>query len=281
MIAADRRRHDLAASGRPVVRARHVRRRSGSSPRSPRSLAAVAGLAWAAWPGRGVRIPAEPAGTLGLRQRYLRHIDELEQQVAADELAPRALHHELSRTLRRFAGRARHRMARRRCRPAPSTPPGSVAVAAAVRRFEHPQFEAASRWRSARRARRRHGPCRRHGAHRAGRRERCEAPMSVLAFSFRQAWMGVLVLAVDRGHRWCSRSAGAGVGRHRSRWTARPPIANVGRVDVGRRRSPGSCAATSGLDRRRGRVWSRSSAWRRAAAGDAPAQRPVAPAPAR
>jgi hypothetical protein len=105
---------------------------------------AACGLAWALWPSRRVRIPAEPAGTLGLRQRYLRHLDDLGQQVAAHELTPRALHHELSRTLRRFAadlGTDR----------ATSMSSGELdacgqgAVAAAVRRFEHPQFEAESR----------------------------------------------------------------------------------------------------------------------------------------
>ena len=102
---------------------------------------AVTGLAWAAWPGRRVRIPAEQAGTLGLRQRYLRHIDELEQQVTAHELAPRALHHELSRTLRRFAVELGTHGATSMSSGALDAA-GQRAVAAAVRRFEHPQFEA-------------------------------------------------------------------------------------------------------------------------------------------
>lgn len=105
------------------------------------SLFAVAGLAWAMWPTRRVRIPAEPAGTLGLRQRYLRHLDELEQQVVAHELPPRALHHELSRTLRRFAVELGTDGATSMSSGALDVV-GQRAVAAAVRRFEHPQFEA-------------------------------------------------------------------------------------------------------------------------------------------
>jgi hypothetical protein len=101
----------------------------------------VAGLAWATWPSRRVRIPAEPAGKLGLRQRYLLHIDELEQQVRANELAPRALHHELSRTLRRFAVElGTHGAASMSSGDLDAA--GQRAVAAALRRFEHPQFEA-------------------------------------------------------------------------------------------------------------------------------------------
>jgi hypothetical protein len=102
---------------------------------------AVAGLTWAAWPGRRVRIAHEPAATLGLRQRYLRHIDELEQKVVAHELAPRALHHELSRTLRRFAVELGTHGATSMSSGALDDA-GQRAVAAAVRRFEHPQFEA-------------------------------------------------------------------------------------------------------------------------------------------
>ena len=105
---------------------------------------ACGGLVWAVWPSRRVRIPAEPAGSLGLRQRYLRHLDDLEEQVAAHELTPRALHHELSRTLRRFAVE----LGTDRATSMSSgqlDDCGQVAVAAAVRRFENPQFEAESR----------------------------------------------------------------------------------------------------------------------------------------
>jgi hypothetical protein len=105
---------------------------------------AACGLAWALWPGRRVRIPAEPTGALGLRQRYLHHLDDLESQLAAHELTPRALHHELSRTLRRFAAE----LGTDRATSMSSgelDARGQRAVAAAVRRFEHPQFEAESR----------------------------------------------------------------------------------------------------------------------------------------
>lgn len=102
---------------------------------------AVCGLAWALWPGRRARIAPEAAGTLGLRQRYLRHLDELEQQVIANELAPRALHHELSRTLRRFAVELGTHGATSMSSVALDAA-GQRAVAATVRRYEHPQFEA-------------------------------------------------------------------------------------------------------------------------------------------
>ncbi len=77
---------------------------------------------------------------VGLRDRYLRRLDELERQVGAEELTPRALHHELSRTLRRFAGELG--IARASSMSAGALDEaGQRRLAAAVRRYEHPQFE--------------------------------------------------------------------------------------------------------------------------------------------
>ena len=104
-------------------------------------LLAAGGLAWALWPRGRARIPASPAGPLGVRQRYLRHLDELEQRVVAAELTPRALHHELSRTLRRFAAELGTDGATSMSAGALDAA-GQRSVATAVRRFEHPQFEA-------------------------------------------------------------------------------------------------------------------------------------------
>ena len=109
------------------------------------SIVAVAlalfGLAWALWPGRRARIAPADAGALGLRQRYLRHLDDLEQKVASLELTPRALHHELSRTLRRFAVDLGTHGATSMSSGALKAA-GQHAVADVVRRYEHPQFEA-------------------------------------------------------------------------------------------------------------------------------------------
>ena len=204
------------------------------------SRSRAAWLAWALWPGRRIRIPAEPAGTLGLRQRYLRHIDELEQQVAAHELPPGALHHELSRTLRRFAVEARHGW-RTSMSSGALDAAGQRAVAAAVRRFEHPQFEADPRGDPLVRARRRSLGGHRHGA--ADRRCRGASAVIVLAFRFRQAWVGVLVLALaalvvlEVGRRATPVPTGVvgRLGRRRQRRLRRRR----------RHRSLGSCAATS------------------------------------
>ena len=101
---------------------------------------AIGGLAWCFWPARPPRIVSRGADVLGLRERYLHHVDDLERQAGTDGLTPRALHHELSRTLRRFAvdlGTAH----------ATSMSAGALdgagqrAVASAVRRYENPQFE--------------------------------------------------------------------------------------------------------------------------------------------
>ena len=104
-------------------------------------LLAAGALAWALWPSGRARIPASPAGPLGLRQRYLRHLDDLEQKVVAAELTPRALHHELSRTLRMFASELGTDGATSMSAGALDAA-GQRSVATAVRRYEHPQFEA-------------------------------------------------------------------------------------------------------------------------------------------
>ena len=101
---------------------------------------AAGGLAWCFWPARRSRIVPSGSVLLGVRERYLRHVDELERQVVTDVLSPRALHHELSRTLRRFAvdlgtGRATSMSA------SALDGAGQRAVASAVRRYENPQFE--------------------------------------------------------------------------------------------------------------------------------------------
>jgi hypothetical protein len=103
-------------------------------------LAAIGGLSWAFRRRRPVQAAA-PRPQLGdLRIAYLHHLDTLEHRVAARRISPRALHHELSRTLRRFASDA--------------GTPGATAMsagdlesaglrpaAAAVRGYERPQFE--------------------------------------------------------------------------------------------------------------------------------------------
>jgi hypothetical protein len=103
-------------------------------------LAAAGCLAWALWPRRVAPIVAAPMQIVELRNRYLRHLDDLERQLADRELTPRALHHELSRTLRHFACEAGTAGA-----PAMSATAleaaGLAPVATAVRTYEHPQFE--------------------------------------------------------------------------------------------------------------------------------------------
>ena len=103
-------------------------------------LLAGVGLVWACWPSRRPRIATEPPARLTLRQAYLRRLDDLERQVATDELDERALHHELSRMLRRFAADLGTDGAASMSMTALHDA-GQTDVAAAVRRFEHPQFE--------------------------------------------------------------------------------------------------------------------------------------------
>lgn len=101
---------------------------------------ALCGLAWALWPSSRHRIRVEPGAVLGVRERYLRQLDDLERRVAAAELPPRALHHELSRTLRRFAADVGTDGATSMSAGALEHA-GQRAVASTVRRFEHPQFD--------------------------------------------------------------------------------------------------------------------------------------------
>ena len=67
---------------------------------------AVAGLTWVLWPRRAAPIRAAAPQLVELRSRYLGHLDDLERQLLEHDITPRALHHELSRTLRRFAAEA-------------------------------------------------------------------------------------------------------------------------------------------------------------------------------
>jgi hypothetical protein len=103
------------------------------------ALAAM-GLAWALWPARRPRIVAGDAPVLAIRDRYLSQLDELQRRFEADELVPRMLHHELSRTLRRFAVELGTVRAAAMSAGALDGA-GQRAVASAVRRYEHPQFE--------------------------------------------------------------------------------------------------------------------------------------------
>jgi hypothetical protein len=103
-------------------------------------LVAAGCVAWVLWPRRVVAIAAAPMQIVELRNRYLRHLDDLERQLTHRELTPRALHHELSRTLRRFATDAGTAGATAMSAWALEAA-GLVPVATAVRTYEHPQFE--------------------------------------------------------------------------------------------------------------------------------------------
>lgn len=103
-------------------------------------LVAAGCLAWALWPRRAAAIVAAPKQLVGLRNRYLRHLDELERRLTVHELSERALHHELSRTLRHFATDAGTAGATAMSATALDTA-GLEPVASAVRTYEHPQFE--------------------------------------------------------------------------------------------------------------------------------------------
>jgi hypothetical protein len=103
-------------------------------------LVAAGCLAWALWPRRVAPIVAAPTQIVELRNHYLRHLDDLERQLADRQLTPRALHHELSRTLRRFATDAGTAGATAMSAWALEAA-GLAPVATAVRTYEHPQFE--------------------------------------------------------------------------------------------------------------------------------------------
>ena len=102
-------------------------------------LLALAALVWAVRPARRTA-PVAPASAVDLNTAYLRRLDELEQQLSARRLTHRALHHELSRTLRRLASDAGTRGATAMSVRALDAS-GQPQVAAAVRSYEHPQFE--------------------------------------------------------------------------------------------------------------------------------------------
>jgi hypothetical protein len=97
-------------------------------------------VAWALWRPRAPSIVAAPRQLVDLRDRYLRHLGDLEQQLTDDRITPRALHHELSRTLRRFATDAGAVGATAMSATALERA-GLGPIADAVRRYEHPQFE--------------------------------------------------------------------------------------------------------------------------------------------
>jgi hypothetical protein len=101
---------------------------------------AVTGLAWLLWPRRTRPIRAAPPRLVELRTRYLGHLDDLERQLLDRDISPRALHHELSRTLRRFAAEAGTAGATSMSAH-DLDGAGLGPVAAAVRTYEHPQFE--------------------------------------------------------------------------------------------------------------------------------------------
>jgi hypothetical protein len=102
--------------------------------------AAVAALAWAFWPRRVAPIRAAAPQIVELRTRYLGHLDNLERKLLEHDITPRALHHELSRTLRRFAAEAGTAGATSMSAYDLDTA-GLGTVADAVRTYEHPQFE--------------------------------------------------------------------------------------------------------------------------------------------
>ena len=104
-------------------------------------LLALAALAWAAVAAPAGPLQWRPHRRVDLSTAYLRHLDELEQQLAARRLTPRALHHELSRTLRRLASPTPAHAAPRRCPFAPRCMPGSRRSPQPCARYEHPQFE--------------------------------------------------------------------------------------------------------------------------------------------
>jgi hypothetical protein len=101
---------------------------------------AITGLAWMLWPRRAATIRAAAPQLVELRTRYLGHLDDLERQLLEHDITPRALHHELSRTLRRFAAEAGAAGAASMSARDLDTA-GLGTVAAAVRMYEHPQFE--------------------------------------------------------------------------------------------------------------------------------------------
>jgi hypothetical protein len=101
---------------------------------------ALAGLVWAVGRPRLPKVAAASPQTVDVRTRYLGQLDDLERQLVDHRLTPRAFHHELSRTLRRFASDAGTFGATSMSATALATA-GQDQVAAAIRSYEHPQFE--------------------------------------------------------------------------------------------------------------------------------------------
>jgi hypothetical protein len=103
-------------------------------------VVAVAAMAWVLWPRRAAPIRAAAPQLVELRTRYLGHLDDLERQLLEHDITPRALHHDLSRTLRRFAAEAGTDGATSMSAKDLDSV-GLRPVADAVRSYEHPQFE--------------------------------------------------------------------------------------------------------------------------------------------
>jgi hypothetical protein len=103
-------------------------------------VVAIAVVIWAVGRPRLPKVAAASPQVVALRTRYLDHLDDLERQLVDHRLSPRALHHELSRTLRRFASDAGTAGATSMSAAALDTV-GHDQVAAAIRSYEHPQFE--------------------------------------------------------------------------------------------------------------------------------------------
>jgi hypothetical protein len=104
------------------------------------ALAGIGGLMWAFRRRRPVKSTAPRPQLVDLRTAYLRHLDVLEHRVATRRISPRALHHELSRTLRRFANEAGTPGATAMSAGALESA-GLRPMATAVRGYERPQFE--------------------------------------------------------------------------------------------------------------------------------------------
>jgi hypothetical protein len=101
---------------------------------------AAAAVVWVVGRPRLPKVVAASPQVVALRTRYLDHLDDLERQLVDLRLSPRALHHELSRTLRRFATDAGTVGATAMSATALDTA-GHDQVAGAIRSYEHPQFE--------------------------------------------------------------------------------------------------------------------------------------------
>jgi hypothetical protein len=103
-------------------------------------LAAVGCLVWALWRPRRTQIAAAPPQIVDLRRRYLHHLGDLERRLIDRQISERGLHHELSRTLRRFAVDIGTAGATSMSAATLDTA-GLGPIATAVRGYERPQFD--------------------------------------------------------------------------------------------------------------------------------------------